>query len=180
MNSPGNDLLLLAGKVLALILQALCALAGGTVLLLIPIIILIGQDMLPGFVDPEDFPFAAEFLLPGVGLRSLIAVSLVALFFFFGKMRAIIRSVGEGDPFIPENAQRLNAMAWLLLVHEVAALLVGELRAYTANLADGQGTNSIEYGPYDLDGLLIVIVLFILARVFRHGAAMREDLEGTV
>ena len=28
--------------------------------------------------------------------------------------------------------------------------------------------------------VLMVIVLFILARVFKHGAAMREDLEGTV
>ena len=27
---------------------------------------------------------------------------------------------------------------------------------------------------------LLVVILFILARVFRHGAAMREDLEGTV
>ena len=31
-----------------------------------------------------------------------------------------------------------------------------------------------------LPGILMVIILFILARVFRHGAAMREDLEGTV
>ena len=29
-------------------------------------------------------------------------------------------------------------------------------------------------------GILLVLILFILARVFRHGAAMREDLEGTV
>jgi galactitol-specific phosphotransferase system IIC component len=33
----------------------------------------------------------------------------------------------------------------------------------------------------DLGGsLLLPLVLFILARVFRHGAAMREELEGTV
>jgi len=31
-----------------------------------------------------------------------------------------------------------------------------------------------------LTGLLVGLVLLILARVFRHGAAMREDLEGTV
>ena len=28
--------------------------------------------------------------------------------------------------------------------------------------------------------ILLVIILFILARVFRHGASMRADLEGTV
>jgi hypothetical protein len=31
-----------------------------------------------------------------------------------------------------------------------------------------------------LSGLLLVLVLFILARVFRVGAAMRDDLEGTI
>jgi hypothetical protein len=30
------------------------------------------------------------------------------------------------------------------------------------------------------NGLLLVLVLFILARVFRQGTAMREELEGTV
>ena len=31
-----------------------------------------------------------------------------------------------------------------------------------------------------LTGLAVGLVLFILARVFRQGAAMRADLEGTV
>jgi len=180
MTDKPKDVLLPFGAMLALILQVLCALAGGIVLLLVPTIILISQDMLPGLVDASDFPIAAQFLLPGVSLLLLIAASLAALFFFFDKMRAIIGSVGAGDPFIPQNARRLNAMAWLLLVHEGAALLVGELRAYVANLTDGQGGHDVDYGPYDLDGFLIVVVLFILGRVFRYGAAMREDLEGTV
>ena len=33
---------------------------------------------------------------------------------------------------------------------------------------------------FDFGGLILILTLFILARVFRHGAAMREDLEGTV
>ncbi|UUX98999.1 hypothetical protein [Sphingomonas sp. J315] len=30
------------------------------------------------------------------------------------------------------------------------------------------------------DSLVLALVLFILARVFRHGTALRDDLEGTV
>jgi hypothetical protein len=101
------------------------------------------------------------------------------MFFFFGKMRAIIESVGEGDPFIPVNAQRLNVMAWLLLTVEILAVLVGAMRVQLAN-STGMAMDSPSYRIYDLDGLLMVITLFILARVFRHGAAMRADLEGTV
>lgn len=35
-------------------------------------------------------------------------------------------------------------------------------------------------GGIDASGILLVILLFILARVFRKGTEMREDLEGTV
>lgn len=35
-------------------------------------------------------------------------------------------------------------------------------------------------GAFDLGGIILAITLFILARVFRQGAAMRNDLEGTV
>lgn len=86
----------------------------------------------------------------------------------------------KGDPFIPDNARRLEAMAWLLLGVTILAVVVGELRSALANLADPQGAHAIDYSLYDLHSLLIVLILFILARIFRHGAAMREDLEGTV
>jgi hypothetical protein len=184
MTDQPKDLLLAFGKALALILQGVCALAGGIVLLLVPIIILLSQGMLPAFGDANDLPIIAKAPLAAAGIALLIAVSLAALFSFFGKMCAIITSVGEGDPFIPENAQRLGAMAWLLLVHEVVAVLVGIVRVHAANLVDGLvdggGRHTIDLSPYDLDGVLLVIVLFILARVFRYGAAMRADLEGTV
>ena len=180
MNPTESDLLLTAAKAFARILQGVFALAGGIVLLMVPIIMLLSQGMLADFVDPKNLPSVAMFPIPGVGILLAMAVSLAALCLFFGKMHAIIRSVAEGDSFAPENAGRLGAMAWLLLVHEIAAVLVGELRAYLAGIVDGPVGNTIDYSPYDLDGLLIVLVLFILARVFRRGAVMRADLEGTV
>ena len=33
---------------------------------------------------------------------------------------------------------------------------------------------------FSLTGILMVLILFILARVFKRGAEMREELEGTV
>ena len=33
---------------------------------------------------------------------------------------------------------------------------------------------------FDVNGLLLMLILFILARVFRKGADMRAELEGTV
>ena len=59
-------------------------------------------------------------------------------------------------------------------------MIVGELRVFALSLIDPQSKSAFDISPNDLTGFLIVLVLFILARVFRHGAAMREDLEGTV
>jgi Fe-S cluster assembly ATPase SufC len=47
-------------------------------------------------------------------------------------------------------------------------------------VTEGSVTFHGQVGGLDMTGILLVIILFILARVFRHGAAMREDLEGTV
>ncbi|WP_374406762.1 DUF2975 domain-containing protein [Pelagerythrobacter sp.] len=182
MTDRPNDALLRFGKAFALILQGVCALAGGVALLLIPIVPLASQDMLPEFLDLNDLPIIEASPLSVFSIALMLAMILAALFYFFGKMRALIKSVGEGDPFIPENARRLNAMAWLLLGVQVLTVLVGGLRLYLVNLVDdaANGRASIDVSFYDLDGMLMVIILFILARVFRHGAAMRDDLEGTV
>lgn len=180
MTATPKDALLRFGQVLALILQAICAVAGIIAVLIIPIVLLASQDMLPGSLSLNGIAMVEASPSAVVGILLSMAVSLGALFLFFGKMRAIIGSARDGDPFIPDNARRLNAMAWLVLIHEVAAVVVGELRFHVVNLVDQQGGDTIDYSLYDLDGLLVALVLFILARVFRHGTAMREDLEGTV
>jgi hypothetical protein len=180
MTDKPKDALLLFGRVIALILQGVCAVAGGVFLLLIPLVILLSHGMLPGLGNANGLPALAQHPLLAVSIAVVIMANLAAMFSFFGKMRALIESAGEGDPFIPENARRLDAMAWLLLGATALAVLVGELRVALANLVDRQGGNAIDYSLYDLHSLLIVLILFILARVFRQGAAMREDIEGTV
>lgn len=182
MTETHKDPLLLFGKLLARLLRWASALAGGIVLLLIPIVLLISQDMLPGFSRANGSDIIEASPLSVVAISAMLALILAALFHFFGKLRAIIVSAGEGDPFTPENAKRLNAMAWLFLGVKILAVLVGGLRLYLANLVDkdANGGDSLDFSLYDLDAIVIVIVLFILARIFRHGAAMREDLKGTV
>jgi len=182
MSERSKDVVLLCGTMLARFLQWVCALAGGVVLLLIPIVILVRQDMVPGFGGPNRSDTIAASPSSVIAISVTLALILAALFHFFGKLRAIIVSVGEGDPFTPENAKRLNAMAWLFLGVKILTLLVAGLRLHLASLMDKGASdgNVLGFGLYDLDAVVIVIVLFILARIFRHGAAMREDLQGTV
>lgn len=92
------------------------------------------------------------------------------------RLLTIVETVSLGDPFVIENAARLQAIAWAVLVLEVMHLAVGAIAA---------GASS-EAQPLDIDWnfsvtrWLAVLLLFVLARVFDQGARMREDLEGTV
>ena len=180
MTLAKDDTLLKVGRVIALMLQALCVLGGGVFFLLIVLVTLLSGGMLPGLVEAEGLPDVARYPLLTAAICLTIIVNFTAMFFFFGKMRALIESASKGDPFIPDNAQRLNVMAWLLLSSQVLTVIVGELRVYAVSLIDPQSESGFDISPNDLTGFLIVLVLLILARVFRHGAAMRDDLEGTV
>lgn len=181
MRSAQNDPLLLAGTVLTLLAQGIMALAAvGVALTLVAAL---------GFSDTINAELAAEYgpdiiAMPvgAVAALLLVVMGLCALvFLLFGKLRGIISTVAEGDPFVPENADRLNAMEWLQIGIYGTGLLASSAAAMLAEWAEQFAEVSIN-ASFDLDvpSLLLVVILFILARVFRQGAAMRADLEGTV
>lgn len=110
----------------------------------------------------------------------LIIVLLGCAFRFVQKLLEIVNSVGEGDPFDPRNADRLAAMGWLTLAGQALALPLMAIAAWLEPYLEKAGKGS-EFG-FDVDpgAILLILVLFILARVFRKGAEMRAELEGTV
>lgn len=181
MSDKPNDLLLLAGKIITVFMQA--AMVIGAVALTIAggAVLFFQETIRAEFIAETGNPMAAfpVFALAGV---MLIGLAIVAgLFVFFGRLRQIINTVGEGDPFAPANADRLGQMAWLMLGIQLLTLPAIPLAMQLAEMANAfEGVDVSIDGGFDLSGILIVIILFILARVFRHGAAMREDLEGTV
>ena len=179
MTAKPNDPLLLFGRMLAVFLQGASALGAGIVLIMVPVLALASQDKLPESLGLDGLEILEASPLSVIAICVMLALICAALFAFFGKMRRIIVSVGEGDPFIAQNAERLSSMAWLLLLVQGLAVIVGFVRLYLANLVSGEA-EQVTFSVYDLKGLVMVLVLFILARVFRHGAAMRADLEGTV
>lgn len=184
MNKPdrSTDLLLLAGKVITFLMQGAMAF-GGLVLVLVIGALAVSHDTIEAELAVETGH--ADFALPlfaSLGVLLIGFAIVAALFAFFGNLRAIIGTVSEGDPFAPANADRLSLMAWLMLGVQ---LLIFAAIPFALQLADfvrkfGEGADIQVDGGFDLSGILLIIILFILARVFRHGTAMREDLEGTV
>ena len=87
-------------------------------------------------VVAERWTFAALGLPPSpsvgpmmMGMRAIAMLGLVAIPLNHAVLRrliAIVETVREGDPFVATNANRLNAIAWVLLaLHPVGACQVG-------------------------------------------------------
>ncbi|WFL78923.1 DUF2975 domain-containing protein [Altererythrobacter arenosus] len=181
MFSHRNDPLLLAGRVLTIIMQGLLGFAAVALAIATPVILLMRGRINLEIAEKYGDAASAFPTLTVVGLMLLGFIIVTGAFIFFGKLRKIIETVGDGDPFAPENAERLNLMAWLTLGVQVLLIPAAALGVLVAKWADQfEGADIHIDAGVDLSAILLVIVLFILARVFRHGAAMREDLEGTV
>lgn len=116
-------------------------------------------------------------LLPN--LLSVFALGILTLGLIWTMMRkllAIIASVEDGNPFVRANAIRLKAIGWLM----VGLQIVGVPLAIAArNAADMFGESDTGW-DLSLNGILAILLVFILAGIFEHGADMREELEGTV
>ncbi len=104
-----------------------------------------------------------------------IATCLVLLRFLF-ELRGIIASVGTGDPFIPENASRLQRMAWLALAIQAIGAILASVAWFMGDKIHAMEIKISSSG----NGFIMALVLFVLARVFREGTRMREELEGTI
>jgi hypothetical protein len=122
--------------------------------------------------SPETRPLVA-------GMRAIAVLGLAAIPLNYALLRRLVGIVGTvrgGDPFVAANADRLQAIAWVLLAVQLLSLIVGAIgtaistRAHPLHLDAG----------FSASGWLAVLLTFVLARVFAEGTVMREELEGTV
>ena len=114
-----------------------------------------------------------------MGLRAVAVLGLVSIPLNYGILRrllAIVGTVRAGDPFVAENAQRLQTIAWTLLALQVLSLVVGAIGKTISSPAHPVHLDA----GFSINGWLAVLLTFLLARVFAEGTSMRDDLEGTV
>ena len=110
-----------------------------------------------------------------------LAVLLALGIWFLLLLRQIVGTVAAGDPFIEDNADRLSKMGWIALGAQIASIPMAATVVWMAGMVEDQDSVRIDNDVgFDGGGIVLILVLFILARVFRQGAAMRAELEGTV
>lgn len=109
------------------------------------------------------------------GLGAIVAL-LVLCLVFLRHLARLLRSAARERPFTHANAQRLQRMAWLMLAMEVLSIVIGLYAAWM-----GPDFSWMEVGGgMSITGLVAVLMLFVLARVFAVGAAMRDDLDAVI
>jgi hypothetical protein len=110
-------------------------------------------------------------------LRLLVLIGLPGfpiVHLMLQRLRAVVQSVVERDPFRAENSGRLRFIAWAMFAWQLLNLLFGGL----ARLWSPENAR-IEWSV-SFAGWMSVLLLFVLAQVFEAGTRMRQDLEGTI
>ena len=114
-----------------------------------------------------------------LAMRGIMVVGILAapvIHVVYTRLLAIVETVNAGDPFVVENGERLQTIAWsivtLQLMHVAVVILADGVRV---------GNDQIDIGDkFSITPWLTILLLFVLARVFDHGARMRDELAGTV
>jgi hypothetical protein len=112
---------------------------------------------------------AAELL--GAGLYAAGVLVIV------GALRRIFVTLTTGDPFHPRNVSRLRLIGVML-----AALGLLEMARYPMTLLDSRlaAHEAHQAGGLNLTTWFAVLVVFVLAEVFREGARLRREAELTI
>lgn len=169
-----NDRLLVSGS-LAVVRVAtiagslfLAAVCGG----------LIASAVMPGRFTTMLLGSSADTDAGTTGVRLLLAVGLIMAFAILALLRSLgemIVSVRSGDPFDTANVRRLRWIGWSLLTLQLLDVPCALITRFYPSLGKAAPNGGISLG-----GWIAVLMVFVLAQIFSTGAAMRDDLAGTI
>jgi len=108
------------------------------------------------------------------GLFAAIGLYITGVLVILNRLRKVFVTLTAGDPFHPDNVARLRLVGALLAGLEIMRYLV-----WAGSLALVPGIDRT--GPsISLSGWFSILVVFVLAEVFREGARLRREAELTI
>lgn len=132
-------------------------------------------EVMEGFRGSPEFIDVTTLRFPVSVLMLLLFAILAAAAYMIRQLQALVASAAS-DPFIPANAERLRRIGWALVATQLLAIPL----QWTARCIAKAGSDFGDMGGISLEGLLAILLAFVLAAVFEQGTAMRDELEGTV
>jgi uncharacterized membrane protein (DUF373 family) len=109
-----------------------------------------------------------------IGGLAAAALYLAGILVIVAHLRRIFATLMAGDPFHPDNVSRLRVIGLALGALELVRYMVWMAGAW---LLPGQ--NKVE-PDFSLTAWFSVLVVFVLAEVFREGARLRREAELTI
>lgn len=144
----------------------------GVLLVLAGLVLILSYD--PGrdvtLPDGVKVTLTAFMLAEGLALFSLYLGVVVLV---LGRVRKVFATLTVGDPFHPANVNRLRWIGAGLAALE-ALNFVGRM------LIDWQIPGAVRGTAIDVTAWFSVLVVFVLAEVFREGARLRREAELTI
>jgi hypothetical protein len=151
------------------------AIAGVTVAIVAVLLLSFNPDLLGSRISVGRLDVEGAWLGPAAaGVLLAADLYLAGAIVVVGRLRHIFQTLIGGDPFHPENARRLRIIA--------AALAVLEVGRYAGSAL----AHLLFHGLVHIDGSVslttwfAVLVLLVLAEVFREGARLRGEAELTI
>lgn len=123
--------------------------------------------------EGRQIPLSRPLLLFGVGAITAYFSSFLMI---LQGLRKILRSLILGDPFQPDNVRRLRQIGLILAVVTFGVWLSQWLasRFIAPGIITPQGLNEL------LTPIFSILIVFVLAEIFREGARLRRESELTI
>ncbi|WP_309088258.1 DUF2975 domain-containing protein [Phenylobacterium sp.] len=161
--------------ILDVVFAALWVLLALTGLITVAAVLLsFNPDLLAGVtVDPEADEVFRRGPVLATGLLAF-AIYLAGVLVIVGCLRRIFATLTAGDPFHPDNVARLRLIGAIL-----AGLELGRYALWAVGAWVLPDVTDVEPN-FSLTAWFSVLVVFVLAEVFREGARLRREAELTI
>jgi len=132
-------------------------------------------DIIGSHIDIDSINVEGPWLGPAAAALLLIFDAYLAGgIVVVSRLRRIFKTLIDGDPFHPENAKRLRVIGGALAILELGRYAVASVTHVFLH-----GAIHVS-GGVSLTTWFAVLVIFVLAEVFREGARLRGDAELTI
>lgn len=111
------------------------------------------------------------FLMGGLAAMALYLGGVLVI---VERLRRIFATLTAGDPFHPDNVRRLRVIGLVLASLEIGRYAIWAVGTWV--LPGGE----IDRPAFSLTAWFSVLVVFVLAEVFREGARLRREAELTI
>ena len=152
------------------------------------LVVLVAQPFVAGqmSIDLDDGadPEQVRRFLRSPFIPALVAIGALyigGLVFIVGRLRRVFVSLAKGDPFEPLNVRRLRLIGFTLGGIEILSYFVRARVAWWEETGPVDSEMNVSVGQgFNLTIWFAVLVVFVLAEVFREGARLRREAELTI